>query len=143
MEWSKLPGAVAVPASRRGRARSRMAEEDRLIEAGLLPDIDFCRKALALSANGRVPDAKHLSTCAVCLRRWRVTEAELLGWQAMGHAVAVDVMREMATAFPSAERDDRYRAFYAHVAVCGDCERRLAELTFESPLAVPVSSRKV
>lgn len=111
-----------------------MAEEDRLIEAGLLPDIDFCRKALALSASGRLPDARHLSKCAVCLRRWRVTEAEAQGWLPMGHPAAAGAMRAMAAAFGSSERDDRYRAFYAHMAGCEACERRLAELTFESPL---------
>lgn len=111
-----------------------MAEEDRLIEAGLLPDIDFCRKALALGASGRPPAARHVSRCAVCLRRWRVTEAELQGWLPMNHAAAAGLMRAMAAAFASAERDDRYRAFYAHLAGCDACERRFAELTFESPL---------
>jgi hypothetical protein len=122
-----------------------MAEEDRLIEAGLLPDIDFCRKALALSANGRVPDAKHLSTCAVCLRRWRVTEAELQDWLPMGHAAASELMRAMAAVFGSSERGDRYHAFYAHLAECDECERRLAELTFEFPVAavdLPIPMRQ-
>ena len=68
-----------------------MAEEDRLIEAGLLPGIDFCRKALAITALGRIPSAKHLRRCQVCLRRWRVTEACANGRSFTTHAITWDI----------------------------------------------------
>lgn len=108
-----------------------MADEQALIEAGLLPGIDFCRYALKRSAAGRVPLAKHVQRCPVCLRRLWVTEAELQGWPPMMHVEAVAILPEMADAFGHAVRDERYQSFYAHVARCAGCERRLAELTFD------------
>jgi hypothetical protein len=108
-----------------------MADEQSLIEAGLLPGIDFCRQALSWSAVGRLPGTRHLRRCAVCLRRWRVTEAELQGWPAMAHVRAAAILPDMAASFALADRNEHYRPFYAHVARCASCEHRLAELTFD------------
>jgi hypothetical protein len=119
-----------------GRGREhRPATERALVERGLLPGLDFCVRALRSSTRGRVVGAKHLATCAVCLRRWRVTEAELQGWMPMPHDRAASVMADMAAAFAVTDRNDAYRPFYAHVARCNRCERRLAELTFDVELA--------
>jgi hypothetical protein len=107
------------------------ADERALVEAGLLPGVDFCRHALRCTARGRLVGPRHLAACAVCLRRWRVTEAELQGWRPMTHERAQRVMEDVAAAFAGADRDEVYRPFYAHVARCGACERRLAELTFD------------
>jgi hypothetical protein len=106
-----------------------MQDEEGLVAQGLLPDVNFCRHALSLG--DRLPSAAHLQTCAVCLRRWRVTEAALQGWQPMTHRSAAARVRRMAAAFGSLERDEVYRAFYAHLADCRRCESALAALTFD------------
>jgi len=105
-----------------------------LSRPGLLVGVDFCAHALELSEQGRVVEAAHLTTCAVCVRRWRVTEAELQPWAPMGHEPAADIIPDMARAFGLSERDERYRPFYAHLARCPDCERQLARLTFDQPV---------
>ncbi len=106
-----------------------MQDEERLVEQGLLPDVDFCRHALGLG--DRLPDPAHLQSCPVCLRRWRVTEAALQGWEPMSHRRAAARVRRMASAFTASERTPDYRPFYAHLADCRRCERALAELTFD------------
>jgi hypothetical protein len=111
--------------------------EDQLLEQGLLPGIDYCRHAVELSTRGRVPDAGHLLGCPVCLRRWRVTEAGIQGWQPMDHDQAIDGVTAMAELFATQERSGAYRGFYAHLASCTECERRLAELTFDASLPKP------
>jgi len=108
-----------------------------LLERGLIQGVDFCSHAVRLSAIGRVVAAEHLARCAVCLRRWRVTEAELQPWAPMEHDSAQVLIPEMAAAFASPERGETYRPFYAHVARCAECERRLAELTYDSTLPAP------
>ena len=115
-----------------------VAAEVQLRDQGLLPGIDYCSHAVELSTRGRVPEAAHLLGCPVCLRRWRVTEAGIQGWQPIDHDRAVEALGGMAERFPSPERDDSYRAFYAHIATCPACEKRLAELTFDAtPLTPP------
>jgi len=106
-----------------------MQDEEGLVAQGLLPDVDFCRHAVSLG--DRLPSAAHLRTCAVCLRRWRVTEAALQGWQPMTHRRAAARVRRMAESFTVPERDELYRAFYAHLAECRRCESALAVLTFD------------
>jgi hypothetical protein len=108
--------------------------QSELGELGLLPGVDFCAYAVELNDHGSVVDADHLASCAVCLRRWRVTEAELQPWAPMDHERAADILPEMAGIFGRSERDDRYRPFYAHIAQCSECERRLARLTFDQPV---------
>ena len=117
--------------SKRGRGTEL---REGLREQGLLAGVDFCVHALELSEQGRVVDAAHLATCAVCVRRWRVTEAELQPWVPMDHEQAAAIMPDMARAFGIGVRDERYRPFYAHIARCPDCERRLARLTFDQPV---------
>ena len=72
--------------------------------------------------------------CPVCLRRWRVLEAGLQGWPPMSHDAAGRVMSDMARAFVSRRRDDRYRSFYAHLARCMACEDDLAYLSFDAAI---------
>ena len=122
------------PGGRPGRSPD---EERRLIQIGLLPGVDFCTHAVELNSHGRVVRPEHQAACAVCLRRWRVTEAELQGWQSLTHDGAERIVPDMAADFASAERDERYRPFYAHLARCAECERRLAELTFDQTLSTP------
>jgi hypothetical protein len=109
--------------------------EVRLVEEGLLPGVDFCPHALQLNGLGRVPSAEHLLGCQVCLRRWRIVEAGLQGWEPMPHPQAVRTVDAMAAAFASPERKEDFRPFYAHLARCEVCERRLAELTFDAHLS--------
>jgi hypothetical protein len=111
-----------------------MEEQRALADEGLTPGIDFCLHALEARDRCEVVQPAHLAGCAVCLRRWRVTEAELQPWPPMAHGHATAIMLEMAAAFGSVERGDAYRPFYAHVARCPECERRLARLTFDHPL---------
>jgi hypothetical protein len=100
-----------------------------LLDAGLRPGVDFCEHAVELSGRGRLVSTRHISQCPVCLRRWRVTEAELQPWMPMEHEQAVRAVLNMAAVFALDERDERYRPFYAHLARCPECERRLADLT--------------
>lgn len=110
-----------------------MHDERALIRAGLVEGRDFCAHALELSQHGRVPAPEHLTTCRVCIRRWRVTEAEFQGWTAMSHECALAVLPRMAAIFTSPERPEPYRAFYGHLARCAGCERQLAKLTVTRP----------
>jgi hypothetical protein len=115
-----------------------MQDEERLLDQGLLPDVDFCRHAVGL--RDRLPAVDHLDACAVCLRRWRVTEAAVQGWKPMSHRRAVVLMARMAEVFGSTERAADYRGFYAHLADCPRCESALAYLTFDvdlRPTGVP------
>ena len=121
----------------RGRRRRQAGERRRLHELGMVAGVDFCEHALERSDEGRVVEAAHLATCAVCLRRWRVTEAELQPWVPMDHEQAAAILPNMADAFGSSERDGRYRPFYAHLAQCPECERRLARLTYFLSVRVP------
>jgi len=129
-----------VRAATRRRRRRPLPEQLRLIEAGLLPGIDFCEHALEESTRGRVVLPEHQAACAVCTRRWRVTEAELQGWAPMTHFHAERAMGDMAGVFTSSARGSVYRPFYAHLARCSACERQLAELTFD--LAAPDRGRE-
>src|ERR1700737_4556483 len=73
------PAAGRTPRSMRaGSAASSVggpttwqATEEELLARGMLPAVDFCRFALQLSGGGRVPDADHILSCPICLRRWR------------------------------------------------------------------------
>jgi hypothetical protein len=108
-----------------------MEAEAELLAQGLLPGVDYCEHALEVSEAGRLPDSEHVLGCAVCLRRWRVTEAELQGWEPMTHDAAIATVGPMAAMFSLSERDETYRRFYAHLATCLECEQRFAELTFD------------
>ena len=129
-------GSTRGTPSDRGRVRA-LSDQDALVASGLLPDIDFCTHALELSTRGRLVGAEHRATCAVCHRRWRVEEARLQPWRPMVHERAAALIPDMAAAFTSDGRAGHYRSFYAHVARCADCERRLAELTFAQTLPAP------
>src|SRR5215467_14061797 len=122
--------------------RSFMHDERALIRAGLIPGRDFCAHALELSEHGRVPAPEHLTTCRVCIRRWRVTEAEFQGWIAMSHECSLAVLPGMAATFTSPERPEPYRAFYGHLARCAECERQLAKLTMIHPGPRPDGARR-
>ncbi len=117
--------------------KARVLEEEDLLDEGLLPNIDYCPHALRLADRGHLPRARHVGTCPVCLRRWRITEADLQGWAEMTHRRATALMSRMANAFATADRDERYRSFYAHLASCNRCEHRFAELTFDAAVSLP------
>jgi hypothetical protein len=114
---------------RSGKRRGRSSERRRL-----LAGVDFCEHARELADRGRVIEPGHLAVCAVCARRWRVTEAKLQAWAPLDHDEAAAIMPAMAEAFESAERDGRYRPFYAHLARCPTCEHEFARLTFARPV---------
>jgi 5-formyltetrahydrofolate cyclo-ligase len=135
------PGGHAQGTPRGRGPRRRTDERQALGELGLMPGVDVCAHALELSARGQVVGREHLSRCAVCLRRWRLTEAELQPWTPMDHDEAAGIMTEMAAVFGFNERGERYRPFYAHVARCPACERHLARLTFNQ--AVPSFERAI